>query len=126
MKTIEFIGRRNYIVEEGKKLKMIPIDYTEIKLDTLISFIDFDSKKKTLSNKDRFNIEYFLWEEDLKRTEKYVYELIIGAKPIKAVYVNVNLDSDRTQLEYDNGVKLRVPRKMYDLFEPKDTIFSNF
>lgn len=68
MKTLERIGSRNYIVEDGKKLKMIPIDYAELDFDCLCSLVDFTEKKLTLSDKDRYNIEVFIFETNLKRT----------------------------------------------------------
>lgn len=125
MKTLKQIGSRNYIVENDKKLKMIPKDYVDIPVEDIISCMDFDSKI-TLNNSERFNLEVIIYENTLENEEKYVHELINGSKPEKALFVNVNMANPRTELQYSNGVRLKCPKKIYDLAETKETVFSNY
>lgn len=110
-------------VYDGKKhIKTIPQRYEKD-----FGLIDIDFSKKRLTGEERFKFEHLFFKRTLKQFEKYVFELIENANPLKCYFVNIHDGSTRYEMEYDNGVKIKIDKNLYDVFQEKgDAKFSNY
>lgn len=123
MKTaFEQTDRGTKVYQNGKHVKTIPWRYEEH-----FDKVKIDFAKKRLSQRERFDFEHICFLDNLKREQKYVYELVENAKPESAYLVNIHDGSTRYELKYDNGVKLRIDADLYNAFSEKDEAkFSNY
>lgn len=121
---IKKVKSRNYLFIDGKKTKMIPNSYIEIPIKVILESVK-DKSKIFLNHSERFNIEYFIFIEEIKRSEKYVFELIEKAKFKEVRFVKVKFGFDRYELLFDNGVRLKCPSSFSKLKLDIKTIKSS-
>lgn len=110
-------------VFNGKShIKTIPVKYIDY-----IKKIQIDDSKKRLTLKERFLIEHELFLDSIKSTEKYIYELIFNSKPVKTYIVHINSGGERYELEYENGVRIKIKKDLHLYFEEKDAdLYLNY
>ena len=128
------LNNRTYLWVDEKRVKMIPLDYQQMFPDTIyLCLNDFKKLRLTISERKNLNnmLSDLLIKEFLKGlagvgSEKYVYDLIKGSKPKTALHVNCKVGPVRHELLFKNGVRVKCSTKIYRLFEPKETIFSNY
>lgn len=123
-------GLKIYRITDKKHVKTIPAIYKPIAEDFILRC---NSEKIRLTEAERellstydFEVNVFSYLEELRHYEKYVFELVQNAKVISARNVLLK-DSERFELIFDNGVKLKCNESLYSLCQNKsDTINSNY
>lgn len=121
MKTTETTKRIVKIIIDGKHVKSLPLfmqDEADLIPETIINTL---SPKLSLSDIDCAKIAPFVFTnlcdkflEQLKKDEKYIWELTIN-NPIKGVrIVNQRTGKKRTELVFkNNSVKIACPEHLY-------------
>jgi len=104
------IGSRNCVENNDGKHKTIPLKYLAL-VEGLRKF-DFDFSKKLLFPHERFKFEVMLYENNIKSTEPYLYELIEGVKPTKVFKVECKFNDDRYEILYGE-YSLKCSEKLY-------------
>lgn len=123
-------GLKIYRISDKKHVKTIPSIYKPIAEDFILKC---DSKGIRLTDTERhilstydFEVGVFDYLEDLQNNEKYVFELVKNSKVISARKVQLRY-SDRFELIFENGVKLKCNESLYLLCDNKsETINSNY
>lgn len=114
---------RHYLFQGKKRIKMIPKRFAEIPASILASMLN-DEEKLYLNKKERFELEFYDFLQELKDSEKYLYELICNSKPIEAIHVNVKEGDSRKELKFKNGYRVKISQTLFNLFDTQTTMYS--
>lgn len=123
-------GLKIYRITDKKHIKTIPAIYEPIAEDFILKCTSdkirlTDTERHILSIYD-FEVGVFAYLKDLENNERYVFELVKESKVISARKVQLR-HSDRFELIFENGVKLKCNESLYLLCNNKsETINSNY
>lgn len=102
------------LIVDGQHVKTVSKFFQTSINSESIEKLSFD--KKRLSPAERQKIidykAYAFWLKNLDQKEKLVYELIKDSKPISRRNV-VTLTDTRLEIVFENGIKVKVPDKVY-------------
>ena len=123
-------GLKIYRITDKKHVKTIPSFYKPIAEDFILKCNSgkirlTDTERHLLSAYD-FEVNVILFLEELRQHEKYVFELVESAKAVSVRKVQLR-HSERFELIFDNGVKLKCSEILYNLCQNKsDTAKLNY
>lgn len=117
------VKSRTYLFIGDDKIKMIPAIYHDLNIEEIVNSI-LDKSRKFLTNKERYNLEYIVFVNELKSKEPYVYELIEKSTVKEVRFVEVKFESDRYELLFENNVRLKCPSSLFKL-NPESKIIKS-
>jgi hypothetical protein len=125
MEQLEKIKKRTYLTNKDKtEKKMIPKKYHVFSPKEIKAQLE-DFKTVYLTMKERFNLDFKLFLDKLKKEEKYAYELIKDAAPKIAYFVKVKHGSNRFELKMSNNISVKITEELYLNFCNKEDKVSN-
>lgn len=109
-------GLKIYTISDKKHVKTIPAIYKPIAEDFILKCTAgkirlSEAERQMLSAYD-FEVNVIEYLDELRKNEKYVFELVQNAKAISCRKVSLK-DSERFELIFDNGVKLKCNESLY-------------
>lgn len=119
-----------WVFVDGKHRKTVATKYAEaiVKEADKINFT-----KKYLSEAETLILDLYLSKsvikdflQKLKQKEKRVFDLVATAKVTGVRFVNSKA-GDRHELCFDNNLKVKIPRRLYNAYPVKfDQVFLNY
>lgn len=119
-------GSRHYLKKGTKKVRVIPKKYQDLLPGDIVPFLE-DHKLLTLTDGERFNLEYLKVLSGLKIEQPFIHERISKARPTELQYVQPSTGDAYYELKLNNGFAIRVGAVMVKYYgENIQTIYRNY
>lgn len=119
-------GSRHYLQKNGEKLRVIPKKYQDLLPDEVASAL-VKHKGLTLTDPERFTLEYLKILSDLKIEQPHLHHIIGDARPITLEYIQPSGSDAYYELLLDNGLRIKAPAAMAKYYsENIQTIHRNY